>query len=89
VARHLREFLPAAKSVLVLGSGLGRIVHVMRTRGYDPRFTLVEKDKTVLGWALEILGEGTSSRSNRSVSSRSGGEGEGGRLGLRQERWHG
>ena len=26
---------------------------------------------------------------NRSVSSRSGGEGEGGRLGLRQERWHG
>ncbi|MGC9983744.1 MAG: hypothetical protein ABSF35_08945 [Polyangia bacterium] len=62
VARHLREFLPAAKSVLVLGSGLGSIVHVMRTRGYDPRFTLVEKDKTVLGWALEILGEGNSSR---------------------------
>ena len=42
--------------------GLGSIVHVMRARGHDPRFTLVEKDKTVLGWALEILGEGNSSR---------------------------
>jgi spermidine synthase len=58
VAKHLKEFLPAVKSVLVLGAGLGSIVHVMRARGYDPRCTLVEKDKTVLRWALEILGEG-------------------------------
>ena len=58
VARHLRDFLPAVKSVLVLGAGLGSIVQVMRARGYDPRYTLVEKDKTILGWALEILGEG-------------------------------
>ncbi len=58
VAKHLREFLPAVKSVLVLGAGLGSIVHVMRARGFDPRFTLVEKDKTVLSWALETLGEG-------------------------------
>ena len=57
---HLREFLPAAKSVLVLGAGLGSIVHVMRARGYDPRYPLVEKDKTVLRWALETLGEGDS-----------------------------
>ena len=57
VVRHLREFLPAAKSVLVLGAGLGSIVHVMRARGYHPHYTLVEKDKTVLGWALETLRE--------------------------------
>jgi spermidine synthase len=55
VVGHLREFLPATKSVLVLGAGLGSIVQVMRARGYAPRFTLVEKDKTVLGWAREIL----------------------------------
>ena len=29
----------------------------MRARGYNPRYTLVEKDKTVLRWALETLGE--------------------------------
>ncbi len=28
--------------------------------GYDPNYTLVEKDKTVLGWAIEILGKGNS-----------------------------
>jgi len=60
VVRHLREFLPAAKSVLVLGAGLGSIVHVMHARGYDPCYTLVEKDRTVLKWALETLGEGDS-----------------------------
>ena len=57
---HLQERLPAAKSVLVLGAGLGSIVHVMRARGYNPRYTLVEKDKTVLRWSLETLGEGES-----------------------------
>jgi len=60
VAKHLREFLPAMRSVLVLGAGLGSIVHVMRARGCAPHYTLVEKDKTVLKWALEILGEGNS-----------------------------
>jgi spermidine synthase len=55
VVGHLRQVLPATKSVLVLGAGLGSIVHVMRARGYAPRFTLVEKDKTVLRWAREIL----------------------------------
>jgi hypothetical protein len=60
VVSHLREFLLEAKSVLVLGAGLGSIVHVMRSRGYDPCYTLVEKDRTVLKWALETLGEGDS-----------------------------
>jgi len=57
VARHLKQFLRRAKSVLVLGAGLGSIVEVMRARGYRPRYTLVEKDKMVLAWAMEILGE--------------------------------
>jgi spermidine synthase len=57
IARHLRTFLPAARTVLVLGAGLGSIVQVLRERGCDPRFTLVEKDATVLGWALETLGD--------------------------------
>jgi hypothetical protein len=56
--KHLRDFLPAAKSVLVLGAGLGSIVQVMRARGYAQHYTLVERDKTVLGWALDILGDG-------------------------------
>jgi spermidine synthase len=41
----------------VLGAGLGSVVEVMRARGYAPRYTLVEKDPTVLAWALEVLGE--------------------------------
>ena len=44
----------------MLGAGLGSIVDVMRARGYAPHYTLVEKDKTVLKWALEIFGEDAS-----------------------------
>ena len=55
VIKDLKESLPGVKSVLVLGTGLGSIVHVMRANGYDPHYTLVEKDKTILGWALELL----------------------------------
>ncbi len=57
VVRHLKEFLRAATHVLVLGAGLGSLVAVMHARGYDPRYTLVEKDKTVFGWASKILGQ--------------------------------
>jgi spermidine synthase len=60
VVEHLEHFLPAAKRVLVLGAGLGSLVHVMRARGYAPRYTLVEKDRTVLRWALETLADGAS-----------------------------
>ena len=60
VAKHLKKFLPAVGNVLVLGAGLGSIVEVMRARGYFPHYTLVEKDKTVLAWAMEILGEDAS-----------------------------
>jgi spermidine synthase len=54
-ADQLHSFLPSVKNVLVLGSGLGSIVHVMQARGYTPAFTLVEYDKVVLRWALEFL----------------------------------
>ena len=57
IARYLRKSLRDMKNVLVLGAGLGSIVEVLRARGCHPRYTLVEKDKTVLGWAMEILGE--------------------------------
>ena len=43
--------------MLVLGAGLGSIVHVLRARGLDPRFTLIERDITVIRWLREILGD--------------------------------
>jgi len=54
---HLKTFLPSINSVLVLGSGLGSIVHVIRGKGYNPRYTLVEQNKTILKWAMEFLDE--------------------------------
>jgi spermidine synthase len=57
LALHLKDFLPKSKRVLVLGAGLGSMVHVLRARGLDPRFTLVERDITVLRWLREILGD--------------------------------
>jgi spermidine synthase len=53
--KNLRGFLPSMRSVLVLGAGLCSMVHVMRRKNTDPYFTLVEKDKVVLEWAMELL----------------------------------
>ena len=55
VADHLKPFLPSIKSVLMLGSGIGSMVRVLHARGYDPDFTIVEKDKVVLQWAMELF----------------------------------
>jgi spermidine synthase len=55
LADHLRSDLPRLKTVLVLGVGIGSIVRVLRARGCYPRYTLVEKDETILGWAMETL----------------------------------
>lgn len=57
VINDLKAFLPSVQRVLVLGTGLGSMVRVMRAHGYDPHFTLVEKDKTILKWAMELLEE--------------------------------
>jgi spermidine synthase len=55
--RHLKDRLPLLKQVLVLGTGLGSAVQIMNKMGYQPHFTLVDIDKVVLQWALEILGQ--------------------------------
>lgn len=55
LANHLGDDLRHLKTVLVLGVGIGSIVRVLRERGCFPRYTLVEKDKTVLTWAMETL----------------------------------
>lgn len=34
---------------------MGSMVEVVASRGYYPRFTLVELDKTILEWALEFM----------------------------------
>ncbi|MBX2906821.1 MAG: hypothetical protein KF744_12330 [Taibaiella sp.] len=54
VCKHFSAALPAFRNALVLGTGLGSIVEVMRSKGGNPEFTLVEKDKTVLKWAMEL-----------------------------------
>jgi spermidine synthase len=55
VADLLADELPSMRTMLVLGGGLGSIVRVMRSRGLHPRYTLIEQDRTVLGWAMETL----------------------------------
>lgn len=57
VVKHLKTFLPAVQRVLVLGTGLGSMVRVLHSKGYDPEFTLVEYDKVILQWAMETLDE--------------------------------
>lgn len=53
--KSLESVLPGIRHVLVLGAGLCSMVHVIRRREADPCFTLVEKDKVVLEWAMEFL----------------------------------
>ena len=54
---HLGKSISAIKQVLALGTGLGSIVNVFAAKKTYPRFTLVEIDKLVLGWAMEVLAE--------------------------------
>ncbi len=52
---HLKEFIPSVKSVLILGGGIGSMVRVLKDKVYDPHYTIVEKDKVVLQWAMELF----------------------------------
>ena len=52
---HLKTHMRAVKTVLALGTGLGSLPQIMNRRGYHPHFTLVEYDKVVLQWAMELL----------------------------------
>jgi spermidine synthase len=54
---HLKSNLPDIKTVLALGTGLGSLPQIIKRRGYKPHFTLVEYDKVVLQWAMELLGD--------------------------------
>ncbi len=54
---YLKTFLPSTKRVLVLGTGLGSIVRIIRGKGFDPHFTLIENDKEILKCAVEFLEE--------------------------------
>ncbi len=57
--RSLRKHMPAVKSVLIMGAGLGSMVQVVKKKGYNPRFTLVEIDKVVLRLAMDFLTNAT------------------------------
>lgn len=54
----LKVRLPLLEQVLVLGTGLGSAVSILHRKGIRPRFTLVELDRVVLDWALELMPEG-------------------------------
>lgn len=53
--KKLKPHLPDVKDVLVLGCGLGSAVDILHAQGYKPNYTLVDSDKEVLRWALELL----------------------------------
>ena len=55
VTDYLLPFLPGVKTALVLGGGLASMVYVLRGKGFDPAFTIVEKDKVVLRLAMELF----------------------------------
>jgi spermidine synthase len=49
-----RKSLLQVKDVLVLGTGLGSVVSVLRDSGIYPNFTLVELDEVVLDLAMQV-----------------------------------
>jgi spermidine synthase len=57
VYQHLSKFLKNTNNVLVLGAGMGSMMHVMNANGCRPHYTLVEKDKLILKWAMEFAPE--------------------------------
>lgn len=56
-SHQFRKELPQLKDVLLLGTGMGSLVYVLKRKGYNPAFTLVEKDEVVLSWAMELFGD--------------------------------
>lgn len=53
----INNVLGDVKSVLVLGTGIGSAVTILNKKGYQPAFTLVEYDATVLKIAVKHLGD--------------------------------
>lgn len=52
---HLHQQKVIGDSVLVMGTGLGSVAHVLYEYGYTPTFTFVEHDATILHWAMNTL----------------------------------
>lgn len=59
---YLKHELHEIKSVLVLGTGIASAVRIIERYKGRPKYTLVEHDKTVLEWALELLPSGLHDR---------------------------
>lgn len=55
VVNYLEPIMPDVKKVLVLGTGLGSMVNVIHSAKFYPKFTLVEIDKVILSWAIELM----------------------------------
>lgn len=55
VVNNIPDLLPRLKHVLVLGSGLGSMVQVIRARNVNPAITLVDIDPVILNMAVAAL----------------------------------
>lgn len=55
VIDHLKPIMHNVKKVLVLGTGLGSMVDIMHSEKFFPKITLVEIDKVILSWAIELM----------------------------------
>ena len=62
VVDDLKDNLPSVKRVLMLGGGLGSMVYVLHDNGCKPDFTIVEIDKVVLKWAMELFENNTTAK---------------------------
>lgn len=62
VYQHLSKFLKTTHNVLVLGAGMGSMMQVMNANGCAAHYTLVEKDKLILKWAMEFAPEANEDR---------------------------
>ena len=55
VVNNDRAFIGTVKDMLILGTGLGSMVQIVREMGYSPNFTLIELDKVILRLAMDVL----------------------------------
>lgn len=62
--KAIKSDLPHINDVLVLGTGLGSSVYILSANGCYPNYTLVDKDSTVLEWAMELMPEQLKSKIN-------------------------
>jgi len=52
--KKLGKKLSQINNVLLLGGGLGSGIDIMHDLGFKPHFTIVEADKQIMKWALEL-----------------------------------